>query len=91
MGKETGITIEVYSNSGEVIDLTLKGYNSLTLMTKLPMHMKRFVKRVEKALKLNGEKVEKKEVTFHGSWNIVVLKRFTQELDKRNVKWWLDP
>jgi len=78
-----GIEITVLTQDGQEHKLELESGNSVILLAKLSRKMGQLVKEVEN----NGNKVIHQEVTFKGSWNMLVLNRFVKGLDKRAIYW----
>ena len=77
------IEVVVTTEDGQEHNLKLKSWNCGILLAKLLRKMGGLVKQVES----NGQKVLSTEVTFKGEWNMLVLKPFTDGLDKRNIQW----
>ena len=77
------IEILVNTVEGKEHKLKLKSYNCITLLAKLPLKMRNLVKEVES----NGKKVLSTEVIFRGDWNMLMLDRFVDGLEKRGIKW----
>lgn len=78
-----GIEINVLTEDGQEQKLELESGNLVILMAKFYRKLGQLVKEVEN----NGKKVLNREVVFRGSWNMLILDRFTKGLDKRNIQW----
>ncbi len=78
-----GIQIYVETEKNEKIEMKTESGSMSILLMKLPIKMKKFIKRVEKS----GKKILSTNVVFVGGWNMTVLNQFCKGLDKRGVNW----
>lgn len=85
------MTLELVSDLGNTFDLKLSGFRTEIALIKIPWKLRRFVNKVNKAIKTTGETIVKKKMTFHGKWNMMALKVITEALDSQDIEWWFDP
>ena len=78
-----GIQIYVETEKNEKLEMKTESGSMSILLMKLPIKMKKFVKKVENS----GKKILSTNVVFIGGWNMTVLNQFCKGLDKRGVNW----
>ena len=78
-----GIQIYVETEKNEKIEMKTESGSMSILLMKLPIKMKKFVKKIENS----GKRILSTNVVFIGGWNMTVLNQFCKGLDKRGVNW----
>ena len=87
------IIVKAIANDGEVHKMEVSSSSASLVLLKFRGAFKKYLKELERIKQEQNIEYIEKEFTFQG-WDYrgyKLLKPLTQQLDKQNIVWWIEP